>query len=98
MPTGGESVKDLSERVWNAVNEIAKLNPNKTIVITAHGTPIRAVQSLVRCGELSEMKNIPWVSNASVSVFEFDNGKWCEKAVSLDSHLEGMLTKISDKF
>lgn len=97
-PTGGESVQDLADRVWQALNEIATLNPDKTIVITAHGTPIRAVQSLVRCGDLSEMKNIPWVANASVSVFEFDNGAWIEKAVSLDGHLQGMLTKISDKF
>ena len=97
-PTAGESVKDLANRVWEAVNEIAKLNPEKTIVITAHGTPIRAVQSLVRCGGLTEMKNIPWVSNASVSVFEFDDGAWCEKAVSLDKHLNGLVTKISDKF
>lgn len=97
-PTGGESVKDLADRVWQALNEIATLNPDKTIVITAHGTPIRAVQSLVRCGDLSEMKNIPWVANASVSVFEFDNGAWIEKAVSLDGHLQGMLTNISDKF
>ena len=97
-PTKGERVKDLADRVWKAVNEIANANPDKTIAITAHGTPIRAVQSLVRCGNLSQMKNIPWVSNASVSVFEFDNGVWTEKAVSLDSHLNGLVTKISDKF
>ena len=97
-PTKGESVKDIATRVWGAVNEIVKLNPDKTIVITAHGTPIRAMQSLVRRGDLTEMKNIPWVANASVSVFEFDNGKWCEKAVSLDGHLNGLVTRISDKF
>ena len=97
-PIGGESVKDLADRVWGAVNDIAKLNPDKTIVITAHGTPIRAVQSLVRCGNISQMKNIPWVANTSVSVFEYDNGVWTEKSVGLDSHLQGMVTKISDKF
>lgn len=97
-PTGGETVKDLANRVWEAVNQIAESNPNKTIAITAHGTPIRAVQSLVRYGNISKMRDIPWVSNASVSVFTFDNGVWAEKAVSLDSHLNGLVTKISDKF
>lgn len=97
-PTGGESVKEMADRVFTAVNEIARLNPNKTIVITAHGTPIRVMQSLVRCGTLEQTKDIPWVSNASVSIFEFDNGVWIEKAVSLDSHLQGMVTKVSNKF
>ena len=33
------------------------------------------------------MKDIPWVTNASVSVLSFDDGKWSFLALGIDSHL-----------
>lgn len=91
---GGESVKQLGERIIAALTEIAEANDGKTVAIATHGTPIRAMQSFVRFGTFDEMDNIPWVSNASVSVFEYENGKWAETASSLDEHLAELRTTL----
>ena len=42
--TGGESVAELSERVYAAVVRIAEENPGKTVLIATHATPIRTLQ------------------------------------------------------
>ena len=92
--TGGESVEDLRKRVFGAATEVAENNDRKTVVIATHATPIRVMQTYVQMGSLEKMNDIPWVSNASVSVFEYDNGKWTCKAVSMDKHLGDLVTVL----
>ena len=92
--TGGESVEDLRKRVFGAATEVAENNDGKTVVIATHATPIRVMQTYVQMGSLEKMNDIPWVSNASVSVFEYDNGKWTCKAVSVDKHLGDLVTAL----
>lgn len=92
--TDGESVAELCERVMQKLTEIAMKNDGKTVVVATHATPIRVIQSTVQTGGLDEMKNIPWVSNASVSVLEYDNGKWEFKLISEDEHLGELRTSL----
>lgn len=92
--TEGESVAELSRRVMDELTKIAKENDGKTIAIATHATPIRAVQSLVQTNGLEKMKDIPWVSNASVSVLEYCDGKWSFKSVSEDEHLGELRTTL----
>lgn len=84
--TGGESVKELGERVMATLTVIAKENPGKTIAVATHATPIRAAQTIIQYGDISNMKNVSWVSNGSVTVFEYD-GSWKCVSVSEDEHL-----------
>ena len=90
--TDGESVVELCERVMGKLTEIATENDGKTIVVATHATPIRVTQSKIQTGGLDEMKDIPWVSNASVSVLVYDNGKWEFKLISEDEHLGDLRT------
>ncbi|MBQ4517676.1 MAG: histidine phosphatase family protein [Clostridia bacterium] len=83
---GGESVKELSERVMTSLTAIAKENFGETIAVVTHATPIRAAQTVIQYGDISHMKNVPWVSNGSVTVFEY-NGEWKCVSVSEDNHL-----------
>ena len=92
--TDGESVSELCERVMGKLTEIATENDGETIVVATHATPIRVTQSMVQTGGLDGMKNIPWVSNASVSVLEYDSGKWEFKLISEDSHLRDLRTSL----
>lgn len=85
--TDGESVAELAERVMNELEAIAKANDGTTVVIATHATPIRAAQCLVQSGSLDDMKNIHWVSNASVSVLTYSGRKWKFVEVSRDEHL-----------
>ena len=84
--SGGESVKELSERVMAALTDIAKENDGETVAVATHATPIRAAQTVIQHGDIGYMKNVPWVSNGSVTVLEY-NGEWRCASVSEDHHL-----------
>lgn len=86
-PDGGESVEKLTERVVSFITEIAKSNDGKTVAIFTHATVIRSFFNLAYGKPLSEMKNLPWSTNASVSVAKYDNGKFEVLDYSTDSHL-----------
>lgn len=92
--TGGESVRQLGERVQKRLEEIAKKHDGETVLITTHATPIRVSQCIWEGKPLSEMKNVPWVSNASVTVVEYD-GAWHLKEVSVDEHLKELRTDLA---
>lgn len=85
--TGGESTAELLVRVRQALLEIARENDGKTVLVTTHATPIRVMQTFAETGSLDEMKNVKWVTNASVSELEYDDGKWRMTRVSYDEHL-----------
>lgn len=89
---GGESVKELGERVLKAMTHIAEDNDGKIVVIATHATPIRAMQCLLDGYSIEYMKNIPWVSNASVTEITYDNGKWKIVNVGMDEHLSELRT------
>lgn len=91
---GGESVAELAQRVWECVMEICRENPDKTVLIATHATPIRTVQWKAAGKDLSFMKQIPWVSNASVSEFSYENGVLTPVKLSQDGHLANMKTNL----
>lgn len=90
--TDGESVAELGERIMGILTKIASENEGKTIGIATHATPIRVMQTLVQTGDLNDMANVPWVSNASVSVFNYDSGIWSVESISIDEHLGNIRT------
>lgn len=92
---GGETVRELGERIMGELTKIAKENPDKTVAIFSHATPIRVAQSIVETGGLDRMQDIPWVSNASVTEITYENGKWNLIAVSIDKHLAELKTELA---
>lgn len=89
----GESVAALGERIMGVLEEIAVKNDGKTVVIATHATPVRVAQSIIQNGGLRGMKDIPYVSNASVSHFEYDGG-WKIVKAGEDAHLAGLRTSL----
>lgn len=92
---GGESVKQLGERVINTLEKIARENPEKTVLVTTHATPIRATQSIVEYGSVDKMGNVPWASNASVTEICYADGKWTLVHASIDKHLKEFKTSFA---
>ncbi len=95
-PTGGESVEELSRRIFSEVSKIAAENDGKTVLLAFHATPIRVLECMVKGGDLSTMKDIPWVANASVSVLTYDGGAWNYELISHDAHLGELSTRLPD--
>ena len=92
--TGGESVKELSERIQSELIRIGDENDDKTVVIATHATPIRCMQRLCMGYSFDEMKNIPWVSNASVTQMNYENGKFTLDFAGMDEHLSDLATAL----
>lgn len=94
--TGGESTEELGKRVYEALTKIARENEGKTVVVATHATPIRVMQTLIEKGSVAEMQNISWVSNASVTELEYQEGTWRCIAVGQDEHLKEFRTKLPE--
>ena len=92
--TDGESVAELAGRVIAAIERIAKANPDKTVLITTHATPIRVLEWHMSGKPLSHMKDIPWVANASVSEVHYENGKLTPVKISMAEHLGTLKTSL----
>ncbi len=91
---GGESVAEVADRVWACIMDICRAHPDQTVLIASHATPIRTVQWKVTGQDLSYMKQVSWVSNASVSEYVYENGTLTPVKISQNSHLADMITEL----
>ena len=92
--TGGESLCELSSRVLTAMREIAMNNDGKTVCITTHATPIRAVCTAAAGLPVERMAEIKWVGNASFNIFDYEGGNFTAVKLSDMSHLGDLCTKL----
>ena len=93
--TGGETVKELSARIWPVVLDLAREYEGKTVLVATHATPIRTLQCRLRCGnDFSKMMDILWVTNASLTVVTCDGGVFRIEAESVDHYLADLVTAL----
>lgn len=90
----GESTADLQSRIVATLRKIAEANAGNTVVVATHATPIRTFMHHCSGLPLGEMKNIPWVSNASVTTVHYENGKFTIAEAGHDAHLGEMRTAL----
>lgn len=90
----GESIHHMAQRVYDAVTRIAEENPGKTVLATTHATPVLVMQALVQNGNLDNLNSVPLASNASLTVFQYENGTWRCTATSIDAHLGSLKTEL----
>lgn len=84
---GGETMGQMYDRILTTMKEIVCTNPEKTLVLATHATPIRVMQCVCEKKSLDDMKRIPWVTNASVSEMVYEAGEFHLVTVSVDRHL-----------
>ena len=92
--TGGESTAELSERIIGTLKDIAAENEGKTVCIATHATPIRAVCTAAAGLDPSEMARIPWVTNASLNIFDFNGEDFIAVSVDNTDHLGDLRTRF----
>lgn len=90
----GESVAQLQERFVAAIRRIARENDGKTVVIGTHATPIRTFMTHCAGCDITKMKDIPWVSNASVTIVEYENDSFRIVTPGYDKHLGKLRTAL----
>ena len=92
--TGGENMFEVQTRAANALRELAKKHDGCTVAVTVHAGVIRALQCLWQNLPLSEMKNIPWVGNASISIVTCENGEFTPLSIGSIAHLTTEKTNL----
>ena len=92
-PDGGENYTELSNRADAAFRRIAEGNEGKTVMVVTHGGLIRALRCLWNGLCMSEAQSIPHVPNASLTVVDYDNGKFRFKEVAMAEHLRSLSTE-----
>lgn len=92
--TEGETTAQLYHRIMTALNGIADENEGKTVLIATHATPIRVALTQALYGDVLKMKQVAWVSNASVTELIRENGVWTAVEISQDKHLDKLKTVL----
>lgn len=92
----GETVAQLQARINACVQDIVVRHSGETICIATHATPIRVMECIWTDTPLTDMHTIPWVSNASVTIAEYDNtGKGFLVHRDLHDHLGELHTVLA---
>jgi broad specificity phosphatase PhoE len=85
---GGESTMEGGRRVYNRVLEICRENPDKNILFVAHAAVLRAFWGIISgISPETLCAALPFPTNASYSVCEFDGEKIIPEKYSCDGHL-----------
>ena len=95
--TNGENMHEVQVRAANALKRIASRHDGATVAVTAHAGVIRALQCLWQNLPLSEMKNIPWVENTSLSIVTYENGIFNPLSIGNAEHLTTAKTNLPKK-
>ena len=91
---GGESVKELSERAFGALKDIAENAQGDTVAVFTHATPIRCLVNKLKGNDLSGLKGVGWVSNASVTAVSCSCGAFILDSVGNDEFLGDIKTEF----
>ena len=87
-------MKILFERVFEAIQRIVDENDGKTVVIATHATPIRTLCCRMKGLPVEELKNVPWVSNASITVLEVNEGNFSMVQEDYNEYLSDLQTRF----
>ena len=93
-PEGGESWSMLSRRALDAVIRIAEAEQGRTVAIATHGGTIKALRGAYLGIPTEEWREkLPFAPNASVTVVEYEDGVFREKAI-VDGYLGKLKTEM----
>ena len=87
---GGESVEGVGNRIYDTMKEIAEENSGKTVCIGGHALALRAFTAKILKIEPRDIhQNLPWVTNASVTYIDYEDGTFSVVKYGYDEHLKG---------
>ncbi len=93
---GGESVKEVQDRLVKTITKIAEENNGKTVLIFTHATSIRAFVGYCTGKGAKGILDYPWANNASVTEVEYENGKFKVISYGYDEFMGALSTSLPD--
>ena len=94
---GGETVKELKDRIIKRLYELAEENKDKDILIGTHATPIRIIKCIFSGFPIDEMHNVDWAYNASLTHLTYKNGTFEIVDYNIHSYLGDYVKLPSSK-
>ncbi len=88
-PQGGESMRQVYDRVWRGVSAIASdpENDGKVILVASHGAAIRTLLCRVVLGPIERLNEMKWSDNTAVSLLIFDEKGVRAEFINDSSHV-----------
>ena len=84
----GETLLEVYERASAKIEEIAKCSDGKNVVVVSHGGTIRSLAIKWLGYHIDEYHRLPSVPNTSITVVEYDNGKFTPVLIGDNSHIK----------
>lgn len=95
-PNGGESVKELGERILRETDRILNENRGKCVAVFSHATPIRLLNAHWQNVPVEELFRVSFAPNASVTVVEYDDeDNFTLKLSGYDGHQGELSTSLA---
>ena len=92
--TGGESTEELFERVSETIVRLGEKNDGKTLLLSTHATPMRVVDAFASGENFEHIAEHKAPPNASLHIYEYENGKLTKIKTNIVEHLGGRITKL----
>ncbi len=96
MPNG-ETMEGFQQRLITEVMKIINANMRKNICIVTHGTAIRAMMCRFFGCDLETMLEIEWYDNTSITVVDYEAGKFQVVLEGDASHLGRELSTVQNQ-
>ncbi len=96
-PPEGENVAQLQARFLACLDQIVAENPGRVVCIGTHATTIRTACARCMGVPIRALREVPWVSNASITEVVYEDGVPCLVALGRDEHLGELCTHFGDE-
>ncbi len=96
--TGGESTAEVYGRVVKTVKRIASEHDGKTVMLSTHATVVRALSAYALGLTPERVGEISFTHNASVNIFEYENGRLTPVKLDIIEHLGDMVSGVHKSF
>ncbi len=84
----GETMDQVSSRVYEGIKRVVNDNPNSTVAIASHGCAVRTLIRQLKGLQREELKNVEWCDNTGVNKAVFyDDGRVELEIENDSSHL-----------
>ena len=91
---GGESQSEASERLENALHQIARKHRGETVAVVSHGIAMRGFISKLRFGDYNHVYDVPHCDNTGVTKLIFqEDGSVTVDYYGDNSHLDKLTSR-----
>ena len=95
---GGETMREVYDRIWGAMTQIVRENPGRTALAVSHGCAIRNLLCRAHGWPLERLDDVPWCDNTAVALLRFDEAMGCEVVYENDaSHLSQDISTLASQ-